>query len=203
MATVIDQCPHCGVRHVQTKEEASLGFAPSLPIVWKALRCQNPACHKLVLAVGHHVQNKFEIATTYPARKYGLDPNLPVSQEIREDYSEAGTALNAGCFKSSMVMSRRALQRCLKEQGCTQRNLVDAIDHAIKNAILRPALHQLAEEVRRYGNLGAHPDDDQLQNATRQNAQHVLEFLDLIVRDFYEIPAVAARLKKNRSEPAP
>ena len=99
---------------------------------------------------------------------------------------------------ASLVMSRRVLQRCLHDQGCTQNKLVEAINHALQTNILRKAFHPLAEEIRQYGNLGAHPDDDQLQNANRESAHHVLEFARLLIHDFYEVPASAALLKKNR-----
>ena len=97
-----------------------------------------------------------------------------------------------------MVMSRRALQRCLKEQGCTQHNLVNAIDEAIKQNILRKTFHDVAHEIRQYGNLGAHPDDDQLLNASRENAEQILEFVRIIIHDFYEIPAAVAKLRHKR-----
>jgi hypothetical protein len=89
----------------------------------------------------------------------------------------------------------------LAEQGCTQNKLVDAIDFALKNNVLRKAFHPLADEIRQYGNLGAHPDDDQLANANRESAQHVLEFARLLIHEFYEVPASAALLKKNRQSP--
>jgi len=75
---------------------------------------------------------------------------------------------------------------------------VDAIDHAMQQGILRKTFHAIATEIRQYGNLGAHPDDDQLQNANKENALQVLEFARLLIHDFYEIPATAARLKKQR-----
>ncbi len=141
------------------------------------------------------------IQQIYPFVSYALDSTAQIPAEIRDDFLEAGLCLGAGCNKASLVMSRRVLQRCLHDQGCTQNKLVDAIDHAVKNSILRRAFHPLAEEIRQYGNLGAHPDDDQLQNANRENAQQVLEFARLLIHEFYEVPASAALLKKNRQAP--
>ena len=136
----------------------------------------------------------------FPYGELKLNAITPISKLIRDDFEEAGVCLSAGCFKASLVMSRRALQRCLKEQDCNQRNLVDAIDAAIKNGILRKSFHDLAEEIRQYGNLGAHPDDDQLENVNREAASQVLEFTKLLIHEFYEIPATAARLKANREK---
>jgi len=138
----------------------------------------------------------------YPGGSHELRADVQIPQEIRGDYREAGKCLDAGCYKASLVMSRRALQRCLKEQGCTAHRLVDAISEAVTNGTLRKAFHPLAEEIRQYGNLGAHPDDDQLANATRESAKKVLDFTALIIHDFYEIPGAAAALKGAR-QPSP
>lgn len=192
---IIDQCPHCRTRHVQTKQEFSSGLTASNEIFWYLLRCQNPNCSRLILEVK---SNRGESLQIFPVGDFQLDINAPIPEPIRDDFKEAGLCLAASCFKASLVMSRRALQRCLKEQGCDQRNLVDAIDAAIKNGVLRKSFHALAEEIRHYGNLGAHPDDDQLMNANRETASQVLEFARLLIHEFYEVPAVAAKLKANR-----
>ena len=121
---LIDKCPHCDTSHVQTTPRFNEVFHPGdNPTVWHVLRCQNPACQKLVLACTVRGQ----ITQILPAGRFELDAGVPVSQEIRDDFREAGLSLGAGCFRASMVMSRRVLQRCLKDQGCTERNLVDAI----------------------------------------------------------------------------
>lgn len=196
---VLDQCPHCGVRHVQASPRfQEVLYSHDGAVLWHILRCQNAACQRLVLAEITHTGNVQKI---YPFVAYQLDTTAQVPKEIREDFREAGVCLGAGCFKASLVMSRRVLQRCLHDQGCAQNKLVDAINHALQNNILRKAFHPLAEEIRQYGNLGAHPDDDQLQNASRDSAQHVLDFARLLVHEFYEVPASAALLKSKRQAP--
>jgi len=198
---VLDQCPHCGVRHVQTTARFSEPLnARTQAVVWRLERCQNQACQHLVLV---QVAHSGEIQQIFPFAAYELDSKATIPAEMRDDFREAGLCLGAGCFKASLVMSRRVLQRCLKEQGCTQNQLIDAVDHALKNNILRRAFHPLAEEIRQYGNLGAHPDDDQLASANRESAHHVLEFARLLIHEFYEVPASAALLKQNRKAKLP
>jgi hypothetical protein len=192
---ILDQCPHCGVRHVQTSERYSEQLGSNVANIWSLVRCQNQNCNQLVLvetSVGGQVQQVF------PFVSYQLDNNAAIPAPIAEDFREAGLCLGAGCFKASLVMSRRVLQRCLSEQGCTQNRLVEAIDAAVKGGVLRKAFHPLAEEIRQYGNLGAHPDEDQLTNANRVSAYQVLEFARLLIHEFYEVPASAALLKQNR-----
>jgi len=195
---ILDQCPHCGVQHVQSQD----AFAQALDAndgtrLWRLQRCQNVDCRRLVLI---QITNTGEIEKVFPFTNISLDTAAEISAEIRSDFEEAATCLGAGCYKASLVMSRRVLQRCLREQGCTNRNLVDAIDNALESGILRTAFHPLANEIRRYGNLGAHPDDDQLQNANQQSASQVLEFARLLIHEFFEVPATAAGLRRNREQ---
>lgn len=194
---ILDQCPHCGVRHVQTQNRFADTMDPQKgAVVWYVERCQNERCNKLVLVECD--SNTRDVLSVFPFVSYQLDSNAAILAPIVEDFREAGLCLGAGCFKASLVMSRRVLQRCLQDQGCNQRNLVDAIDAAIKAGVLRKAFHPLAEEIRLYGNLGAHPDDEQLTNANRDSAHQVLEFARLLIHEFYEVPASAAQLKQNR-----
>jgi len=206
---LLSQCPHCQVNHVQTTEQITQPeFTPAKAVVvvgcppnealhrrWRIVRCQNPVCGGLVLVILDYNGKEVQI---YPFGSWELDKAIDIKDEIRCDFKEAGIALAAGCYKASMVMSRRVLQRCLKEQGCNQRQLVDAISHAIKEDILRKPLHDIATEIREYGNLGAHPDDDGLAAATQEAAKQILEFARLVVHEFYEVPAAAEKLKKNR-----
>jgi hypothetical protein len=198
---MIINCPHCGTQHVQTSLLYQSAHTAGKE-KWLVLQCQNNKCAKLVLYRAKAVStNSEEFLGLYPSASYEFPSESGIPTEIREDYREAGACLDVGCYKASLVMSRRALQRCLKEQGCTQKNLADAIEHAVKSNILRKAFHPLAEEIREFGNLSAHPDDEQLQNATRENAKQILDFVALIVEEFYEIPAQAKALKKKRENP--
>jgi hypothetical protein len=138
----------------------------------------------------------------WPAGSFELDPAAEIEQAVRDDYREAGLCLDAGCYKASLVMSRRTLQRILKKQGCAQRDLggeKGAIAQAIKEGILRKPLHALADEIKEYGNLGAHPDDEQLENATRESAEHVLGFVHLLIEEFYVVPMTAEKLRRRRT----
>jgi len=148
------------------------------------------------------MNNRGEISGIYPPGSYELDSTISINEEIRNDFREAGLCLAAGCYKASMVMSRRLLQRCLKDQGYEEYRLADAIDHAMKNGTLRKPFHEIATEVRHYGNFGAHPDDDQLATIGKDEASLIIDFSRLLIEEFYEIPAAAQKLRKNRQSPA-
>lgn len=191
----IDQCPHCGTAHVMTDV---LWNDLSRPERWYVVRCLNKQCQKLILLRVDAISG--ELFGIYPTGTYELQKNASISDEIRGEFCEAGLCLDAGCFKASMVMSRRVLQRCLKEQGCKKNKLTDSIQEAIDSGLLRSAFHGIATEIREYGNLGAHPDDEQLANASKENAQTILNFLRLLIHEFYEVPAQASKLKQQRSK---
>ena len=193
---ILAQCPHCHVRHVSSTNVFEQRLKQTdASTTWFIQRCLNQKCQSLILV---ERADKGLTNRIFPFSAYALDANSAIPAAILEDFGEAGLCLGAGCFKASLVMSRRVLQRCLKDQGCTQYKLVDAIKYAVENAILRKAFHPLAEEIRQYGNLGAHPDDDQLENANRGSAHQVLEFARLLIHEFYEIPASADLLKQSR-----
>jgi hypothetical protein len=200
---LLEKCPHCNVAHVQTQSLWGDYFHASKKTTsdkrWQVERCQNPACQRLVLFLFRDHEN---IESIYPVGSYDLDASININDEIKNDYREAGLCLFAGCYKASMVMSRRALQRLLKEQGCTKHNLADAIQEAIKSGVLRKAFHDIATEIREYGNLSAHPDDDQLSNANKEKAETILNFSRLLIEEFYEIPAAAQKLRKDRQPPS-
>lgn len=197
---IVEQCPHCGVRHVQTTILLTEPLRPKATpqTYWIVARCQADACRRLML-VRQGADRQLSVLFPLGSDELGPTPSIP--QPMRADFHEAGVCLAAGCFKASLVMSRRVLQRCLKEQGCDQRYLVDQIAQAVKSGILRSSFHPLAEEVRQYGNLGAHPDDNDLAVANRDAAKQVLEFARLLVQEFYEIPATVTRLQQHRQGP--
>lgn len=193
---IIDQCPHCGVRNglaTQKFHEPQ----PKTDTSWKIFSCQNPACQRLILV---EVDRKTAAITLriYPQGTYELAASLPVSQEVRSEYREAGHCLAVGCHLASMTMSRRVLQRCLKVQKFEQRNLVEQIDAAKADGTIPRRYHVLADEIRHYGNIGAHPDDDKAELVNEPNAKQLLKFVELLIHEFYELPAQAAALTQQR-----
>ena len=197
---IVERCPHCGTRHV----DASVIWQSVLPAEdeqWWVVACNNAKCRRVILVTTDRAGT--QPRRQFPGGRYEIDEHIPVGAEIRSEFREAATCLGAGCYRASLVMSRRALQRILKEQGCPQRNLggdEGALEHAIASGILRKPLHALAREIKEYGNLGAHPDDEQLESADHESAAHVLRFLDLIVGELYEVPDVAQQLTRKRTQ---
>lgn len=195
---LIEKCPHCEVVHVQTNVE---WFGEDQAGNWRVLRCQNPDCGKFIFACiqGGHGGRGGWIINMYPLVNFQLDANLEISQEIRREFEEAGKDLANGCYCSSMTMSRRVLQRCLKDQGHNEKQLAKQLDSAKKEKTLPTRYHSLADEIREYGNIGAHPDDDQVLNVTKESAERLLEFTRILIHEFYELPVQIKQLEQSRA----
>jgi len=202
---IIDQCPHCQVRHVEVAERQHdhWGYNPDGTASYYLIgHCNNPKCGKKVFLLSRsrmsgNTTGK-DIFFMYPCYKGHLpdDPKLP--EQVQEEFSEAAECSQIGAYLSSMTMSRRVLQRCLKAQGCEQRLLAQQIDAAKSDEIIPKRYHLLADEIREYGNIGAHPDDDKVELATSENAHQLLEFIQILIEEFYVLPAKADALLTKR-----
>jgi hypothetical protein len=196
----VDQCPYCGTRNVtvQTQSESATirrRDGGTYTEHWHVLMCNQ--CSGLILHRSR-VGACEAFDDLFPAPHQEIEEHPGIPDETRADYWEATQGLAAGCFKSSMVMGRRALQRVLKANGHKQRHLADQIDAAIDADTIGRRMRPLATEIREYGNLGAHPDDDELKCCTKENAEKLLGFVQMIVHELYRVPAEAERLRTTR-----
>lgn len=97
-----------------------------------------------------------------------IDPGIPPG--IREDILEAEKALFAGCYKATMVMSRRALQLLLEELGAEGRTLGPVLSDARKRGLITDGQFALGTGIKDYGDGGAH----RRVNALEHEAEMVL-----------------------------
>lgn len=151
----LEQCPHCKVFHVHVGQQWEGTPSHDPKDIWRVMICQNPTCLKLVLIRDDHGK-RFQ----YPPGNFELPQDQKIPPGVHSEYREAATCLALGCYLSSMTMGRRVLQRCLKHQGFEQHTLAQQIDAAKADGTIPKRYHQVADEIRLYGNIGAHPDDD-------------------------------------------
>jgi len=127
-----------------------------------------------------------------------LPKELKLPPGVREEFAEAADCLQFGSVLASMTMSRRVLQRCLKAQKFTQKSLGQQIDAAKDDGTIPNRYHDLVDEIRLYGNIGAHPDDDNASLVTSENANQLLEFVRILIEELYVLPLRAKALQNNR-----
>jgi hypothetical protein len=110
-------------------------------------------------------------------------PNVPA--EVYRDYVEAVRAANIGAPRASVSMSRRALQSALKQKGAKTENLHDQIEELAASGHLTQATKSLAHGIRYFGNFGAHPANDILEDVRLEDAKLSLQVLRKVLKEMY------------------
>ena len=124
------------------------------------------------------------VALWSSAREAAQDiPGVPAS--VYQDYVEAVRAANVGAPRASLSMSRRALQSALKHRGAKSEKLYDQIEELAEAGALTQATKNLAHGIRQFGNFGAHPGDDQLEDVGLEDAKLALQVLRRVLRELY------------------
>ena len=106
---------------------------------------------------------------------------LRCSSAVLDNLQEAARALNADAPRASVVMVRRALEQACNDMGGNGKHLVDKIDDLGRKGTFTRAHAAAATAMRLFGNYGAHPTDDLLDNADMKRAEHALRLaVDLL-----------------------
>ena len=189
-------CPHCGKAFHDNWKILGLGFAQ-----WHAHVVFCPACKcpilELELSPGHH--ERFRV---YPTNTFRKPTPNEVPPHIKEDFEDACRVLPISP-KASATLSRRCLQVLLREQGYTQRNLIDQITALLGGTdpkkYLPSVLHDTVDTIRNFGNFAAHPITDQttLQVISVEpgEAEWCLDILEEMFDHYYVKPTQAAARK--------
>ena len=121
----------------------------------------------------------------WKAQSQDLPKSVP--NEVRRDYAEAIMSFNVKAFRASVVMSRRTLQRALEDKGASiQKTLQEQINDLATSNLLNPASSHLAQGVRYFGNYGAHPREDLLDQVTSDEAKLALDVVKQILNELYK-----------------
>ena len=104
-----------------------------------------------------------------------------IPNEQVADSAEAAHVLMQGAYKSSVVMSRRCVQGTLLVKGITDKRLALILEEA-RGTVISEALYQQATAVKKFGDAGAHPKDDELREVTQIDASLSVQ----IVKEIYK-----------------
>lgn len=190
-------CPHCGVtipvRFEFEGGSSGLALGSKLQGFTGDYIVPCVACEEKIYIV---IQDDV-IVDQYPKNVAKVSSDIP--KDIREDFEEADKCLNSGAYKASVAMLRRTLQKSCQEQGANPKDKLDVQlkDIYTKGKIPKP-LFDLATEIRFFGNYGAHPQDDMLEEITQEDAQTISEFLLHFFEYIYVTPAKVSRTQAGR-----
>lgn len=197
-------CPHCGVYSTfrvsaEYGNQFWGGFA-------KILGCDH--CRQLVYVILGATDTRSgkiaseEILDCYPKRMPKLEDSIP--KNVASDYIEAIKCFDVGANRASASMCRRALQSSVLERGAKKGKLFDQINELFEKQIITKDIKDWAHEIRLTANIGAHPDEDGLEDVTPTEAKELLDFTEQYLNYVYIMPDKVAkkRAKKMSKEKA-
>jgi len=120
--------------------------------------------------------------------------------EINKDLYEAQICNAVLTNKACVVMCRRALEQVCNDKGAIGRSLYSKIKNLYDNGYISADDLNLFNEIRFFGNYGAHPSNDLLGDVTEEDSSLVLELTLHMIRHIYEIPDKLRRLRARRTK---
>lgn len=169
---------------------------------WLVARCPTHLC-KLSFVIYDKLNDR--IKRVYPLPSF--DPgnfHKAIPSKVREDLAEADRCLHADAYKGAVSMNRRAIQRIvldkIKDSSIKKKKLWEQINELFKAGFITKHLKETADEIRHFGNFGAHPSDDELDNTTYDDAKMVDSLTWDLVRTIYVTPYQTEQLKSKRNK---
>ena len=146
------------------------------------------------------VQESLPISSTVQEQfpPAGLNPHPAIPAEVAVDLREAALCLSIGASSACTVMCRRALQSCAKDKKADPKDdLFDQLQELKIRNIIPGVLYDMADTIRKKGNIGAHPGRDPVVNRAVSDAEAraVFGIVEQVFRYIYEFPAEVAQLK--------
>ncbi len=192
-------CPHCDYPSYFRKEGGAQVYKGEDGNYIRCIgECQN--CREPILLIGNrqHSTGAYRYFVHYPTGK----PNEIVSDEIPErvgtDFREALRCQFVNAHRATTTMCRRALQSSCQDLGVVgDDRLADQIDDLAKQGKITKALQDMAHTVRLIGNVGAHPDEDGLEDVGPDDSRDLIEFSREFYNHVYVMPAKLREMKKR------
>jgi hypothetical protein len=124
-----------------------------------------------------------------------------VPAPVADDWREAHKDLGIQTWKSAATMARRAVQGVCINKGAAPAKLAAQIKELAANNTLHPHLVVWADQVRLFGNDGAHPGEDGLTDVGEADAREAVAFLDQLLDWVYVMPGRLDEVKARAGQP--
>jgi len=124
-------------------------------------------------------------------------PNAP--ENINGDVMEAQTCHAVGAYKACVVMCRRALEQVCIDLSAEGNTLHEKIRNLLDQGFISSEIFEILNEIRYFGNYGAHPNNDLLGDVTPDDSSLVLEVTLHMIKHIYEIPEKIRKLRLRRA----
>jgi len=183
-------CPNCR-KHTNLINRGR--YNVSGPLAVEIGECNSCSFFLLVHRAGSNI-----IETHPKALPRPVDERIP--EVIASDFKEALNCFSVNAYRAASVMARRAIQTICLEKGAPKgKKLSEQIDWLFDNRVITTDLQGWAHEVRFIGNDGAHPDLDDPNPVSRNDALDILDLFDEFAKVLYVAPAIAEERRKLRT----
>ncbi len=194
------KCPHCRevFRDAWSEERLRVANVRS----WVVRHTQCPGCDNIIVVLrgttSAHLGETIERTVWPPAATRPLAPEVPAG--YRTEFAEAVAVLPESP-KASAAVSRRCLQRLLREHGgITRRDLDKEIQELLDSRQLPSWLAEDVDAVRQVGNFAAHPikstNTGEIVDVEQGEAEWLLDVLEGLF-DFYFVAPAAAQRRRD------
>ena len=200
-------CPHCGAKaHLEMIHNDYYLARNGDQYNYITFRCK--PCKKLSVRVFRSKENPYstdkqlltpdkweaEFPATDTTPSEAFIESAP--EDVIADYTEGLICLANGADKAAVSMFRRAVQNAMLNLGADAKK--DLIDQIKGVGSLTKDIQDWAQNIRIFGNWGAHPQDDNLREIDHDLALEVKDFVDQFINYVYVMPnKVAAARDKH------
>jgi hypothetical protein len=196
------KCPHCHEHIAEYFKSEPIDRNTSEIYSFSWAYCPNTSCHKIIIRL--HIQS---LATSRPPQIVFFYPKTvkrlissDVPLEYKEDFEEASEVLEISP-KASAALSRRCLQRLLKENAnTTARDLAIQIQEVLDSRILPSQIASGLDAIRAIGNFAAHPlkstSSGEILDVEPGEAEWSLDVLESLF-DFYFVQPAQLQTKRD------
>jgi hypothetical protein len=148
-------------------------------------QCDNSKCKKIFYAKVDYTGSEgdqllFDVIETYP--KYVPTKHESIPECVWSDYLEGCNSFDVKAFKATVIMCRRMLQNVCHDRGAKSKNAKGewiSLRNQIKEAFPEkeyPFIHSIAEKIKYFGDYGAHPQDDNIDDVSEDVSKKILDF---------------------------
>jgi hypothetical protein len=206
-------CPHCNTKaHLEMVHDDFHLTRNGDQYNYITFRCK--PCKKLSIRIFHSEENPYSTdsqlltpkgwVNEYPAANTVPSEVFVESapEDVIADYAEGLICLANGADKAAVSMFRRAIQNAMLNLGADAK--IDLINQIKGVSSLTKDIQDWAQNIRIFGNWGAHPQDDNLKEIDHELALEVKDFVDQFINYVYVMPSrVASARSKHAKKTGP
>jgi hypothetical protein len=134
-----------------------------------------------------------------PSPSFGASVSHIPSLDVEALYNEARACIGVNGYTASVLCSRKLLMNIAVSQGAeVGLRFVEYVNYLEQNHYIPPNSRDWVDHIRKKGNEATHD----IQIMQREDAEELITFLEMILRNLYEFPAMLKARLQTQATPA-